>query len=112
HIPYKGGAPATTDMVGGAVQAGFINLPGVLPFIKTDKLTALAIAASKRSPALPEVPTFAELGYSGFEGSSWYSLAAPVGTPAPVIQTLYAALTEVMADPRVLAQLEAQGVEP
>lgn len=112
HIPYKGAAPATTDMVGGAVQAGFINLPGVLSFIKTGKLTALAIAASKRSPALPNVPTFAELGYSGFEGSSWYSLAAPAGTPAAVVDTLYAALAKVMNDPKVQEQLEAQGVEP
>ena len=112
HIPYKGAAPATTDMVGGAVQTGFINLPAVLPFIKDNKLNALAIAAGKRSPALPNVPTFAELGYSGFEGSSWYSLAVPKETPKEAVDTLYGALSKALADPDVLAQLEQQGVEP
>lgn len=112
HIPYKGAAPATTDMVGGTVEVGFINLPAVLPFIKDDKLNALAIAAGERSPALPDVPTFTELGYSGFEGSSWYSLAVPAGTPQEHIDVLYDALSKAMASPNVLAQLETQGVEP
>lgn len=111
HIPYKGAAPAAIDMVGGIVQVGFLNVPAVLPFIKTGKLTALALAASKRSPTLPNVPTFSELGYSGFEGSSWYSLAAPAGTPAAAIDILYAALVKTMKDPQVERQLEAQGVE-
>lgn len=112
HIPYKGAAPATTDMVSGAVQTGFINLPAVLPFIKEGQLTALAIAAGQRSSALPDVPTFAELGYSGFEGSSWYSLAVPKDTPSEVVDTLYDALGKALDNPEVLAQLERQGVEP
>lgn len=111
HVPYKGAAPATTDMVGGVVQVGFINLPAVLPFINSEKLNAIAIAASRRSPALPDVPTFAELGFQGFEGSSWYSLAVPAETPDAVVATLYAALTKTMNDPEIKKKLETQGVE-
>ncbi|OWT62063.1 Bug family tripartite tricarboxylate transporter substrate binding protein [Candidimonas nitroreducens] len=112
HVPYKGAAPATTDMVSGLVQVGFMNLPAVLPFVKSGKLHALAIAASSRSPTLPDVPTFAQLGYSGFEGSSWYSLAVPAKTPDAVVQTLYSALANTMHDPKILKQLAAQGIEP
>jgi tripartite-type tricarboxylate transporter receptor subunit TctC len=112
HVPYKGAAPATTDMVSGLVQVGFMNLPAVLPFIKSGKLRALAIAASSRSPTLPDVPTFTQLGYAGFEGSSWYSLAVPAKTPDAVVHTLYAALEKTVHDPKVLKQLAAQGIEP
>ena len=112
HVPYKGAAPATTDMVSGLVQVGFMNLPAVLPFIKSGKLRALAIAANGRSPTLPEVPTFAQLGYKGFEGSSWYSLAVPAKTPDAIVQTLYAALAKTMHDPKILKKLADQGIEP
>ena len=111
HIPYKGAAPAATDMVSGAVQVGFINLPAVLPFIQDQRLKALAIAAAQRSPALPDVPTFAELGYDGFEGSSWYSLAAPAGTPQPILDKLRDALAKTLDDKQVQEQLAKQGVE-
>ncbi len=92
HVPYKGAAPASTDLAGGLVKVGFLNLPAVLPFINQGKLHALAIAANKRSPALPDVPTMDELGYDGFKGSSWYSMAVPAGTPKDVVDSLYAAL--------------------
>jgi len=112
HVPYKGAAPASTDLAGGLVKVGFLNLPAVLPFIKQGKLHALAIAANKRSPALPDVPTMDELGYDGFKGSSWYSMAVPVNTPKEVVDTLYAALKKVSENPDTIAMYEKQGVEP
>lgn len=111
HVPYKGAAPASTDLAGGLVKVGFLNLPAVLPFIKEGKLHALAIAANKRSPALPDVPTMDELGYDGFKGSSWYSMAVPANTPKEVVDTLYAALKKVSENPETLKLYEKQGVE-
>ncbi|WP_031242726.1 Bug family tripartite tricarboxylate transporter substrate binding protein [Advenella kashmirensis] len=111
HVPYKGAAPASTDLAGGLVKVGFLNLPAVLPFIKEGKLHALAIAANKRSPALPDVPTMDELGYDGFKGSSWYSMAVPANTPKEVVDTLYAALKKVSENPETVKLYEKQGVE-
>lgn len=112
HVPYKGAAPASTDLAGGLVKVGFLNLPAVLPFIKEGKLNALAIAANKRSPALPDVPTMDELGYDGFKGSSWYSMAVPAATPKEVVDTLFAALKKVSENPETIKMYEKQGVEP
>ncbi len=112
HVPYKGAAPASTDLAGGLVKVGFLNLPAVLPFIKEGKLRALAIAANKRSPALATVPTMDELGYDGFKGSSWYSMAVPADTPPDVVQTLYAALKKASDNPETIKMYEKQGVEP
>lgn len=111
HVPYKGAAPASTDLAGGLVKVGFLNLPAVLPFIKEGKLHALAIAANKRSPALPDVPTMDELGYDGFKGSSWYSMAVPANTPKDVVDRLYAALKKVSENPETVKMYEKQGVE-
>ncbi len=111
HVPYKGAAPASTDLAGGLVKVGFLNLPAVLPFIKEGKLHALAIAANKRSPALPDVPTMDELGYDGFKGSSWYSMAVPANTPKAVVDRLYAALKKVSENPETVKMYEKQGVE-
>lgn len=112
HVPYKGAAPASTDLAGGLVKVGFLNLPAVLPFIQDGKLHALAIAANKRSPALPDVPTMDELGYDGFKGSSWYSMAVPAATPKEVVDTLFAALKKVSENPETIKMYEKQGVEP
>ena len=112
HVPYKGAAPASTDLAGGLVKVGFLNLPAVLPFIKEGKLRALAIAANKRSPALPDVPTMDELGYDGFKGSSWYSMAVPAGTPQDVVDALYGALKKASENPETIKLYEKQGVEP
>ncbi len=112
HIPYKGAAPASTDLASGLVKVGFLNLPAVLPFIKDGKLHAIAIAASKRSPALPDVPTMEELGYEGFKGSSWYSMAVPANTPKEIVDTLYAALKKVTENPETVKMYDKQGAEP
>ena len=81
HVPYKGGAPALQDLIGGQVQLMFDNLPPSLPQIKAGKLRALAVTRPTRAPALPDVPTIAEAGLPGFEASSWFGVLAPAGTP-------------------------------
>ena len=81
HVPYKGSAPALTDLIGGQVQIMFDNLPSSLPQIKAGKLRAIAVTSLKRAPALPDVPTISESGLPGFEASSWFGVLAPAGTP-------------------------------
>jgi tripartite-type tricarboxylate transporter receptor subunit TctC len=85
HVPYKGSAPAITDLLGGQVQLMFDNIPSALPHIRAGKLRALATTGAKRDPALPDVPTIAEAGVAGYEAGVWFGLAAPAGTPADVI---------------------------
>ncbi|MBH1964241.1 MAG: tripartite tricarboxylate transporter substrate binding protein [Comamonadaceae bacterium] len=111
HIPYRGAAPATTDMVAGTVQAGMLNVSVVVPFIKDGRLKALAYGGAKRSPELPDVPTFAEAGLKGMETGSWYSLAAPAKTPAAVVERLAQALEKVKASPEFRAALDRQNSE-
>ena len=85
HVPYKGSAPAITDLLGGQVQVMFDNIPSALPHIRSGKLRALATTGAKRDPALPDLPTIAEAGVNGYEAGVWFGLAAPAGTPAEVI---------------------------
>jgi tripartite-type tricarboxylate transporter receptor subunit TctC len=109
HIPYKGSAPAVTDLVGGQVQLMFDNLPSSLPFIKAGKLRALAVTSAARSPALPDVPTIAESGVPGFEASSWFGLLAPAGTPRDVVAKINADTAKWLASPDAKEKLAAQG---
>ncbi|MDP3641000.1 MAG: tripartite tricarboxylate transporter substrate-binding protein [Alphaproteobacteria bacterium] len=111
HVPYKGAAPATTDLVAGAVQVAMLNISAVLPFIKADRVKALAYGGSKRSTDLPDVPTFAEAGLPGMESGSWYSLAVPAKTPAAVVDKLAQALLKVQAHPEFKKLLTAQNAE-
>jgi tripartite-type tricarboxylate transporter receptor subunit TctC len=98
HVPYKGAAPATVAMVSREVNVGFVNITPQLPHVKAGRLRPLAITSAKRSPALPDVPTVDEAGrLRGYVADSWYGLFAPAGTPKPVIDKLYQALTTVMA---------------
>jgi tripartite-type tricarboxylate transporter receptor subunit TctC len=85
HVPYKGSAPAITDLLGGQVQVMFDNIPSALPHIRAGKLRALATTGAKRDPALPDLPTIAEAGVNAYEAGVWFGLAAPAGTPAEVI---------------------------
>jgi tripartite-type tricarboxylate transporter receptor subunit TctC len=85
HVPYKGSAPAITDLLGGQVQVMFDNIPSALPHIRAGKLRALATTGAKRDPALPDLPTIAEAGVNAYEAGVWFGLAAPAGTPADVI---------------------------
>lgn len=111
HIPYKGAAPATTDMVAGTVPVGLLNVSVVLPFIKDGRLKALAYGGAARSAAMPNVPTFAEAGLKGMETGSWYSLAAPAKTPAAIVERLSKALETVKASAEFKAVLEKQNSE-
>jgi tripartite-type tricarboxylate transporter receptor subunit TctC len=112
HVPYRGIAPAVSDLVGGQVSMMFAPLQTALPFIRSGKLRPLGIASQKRSPLLPEVPTIAEQGVARFEAVSWYALMVPAGTPAEVIDRLQGATARFLALPETRAKLAAQGMDP
>jgi len=95
HIPYRGAGPAITDMIAGSVPVCMLNISVVQQYVKNGQLKALAYASTKRSPTLPDVPTFAEAGLAGFVSGSWYSLAAPANTPAAVVDKLAKAFVAV-----------------
>jgi tripartite-type tricarboxylate transporter receptor subunit TctC len=111
HIPYKGGAPALNDLLGGQVDATFMNINTGLSNIKAGKLRALAITGSKRSLLLPEVPTMEELGIKGVTVYSWQAVVAPRGLPADVKTKLYNALVSSLNDPQVKTKLLELGFE-
>jgi tripartite-type tricarboxylate transporter receptor subunit TctC len=110
HIPYKGGAPALNDLLGGQIPFMFTNRIGALPYIKSGKVRALGVADSARSPQLPEVPTFVEAGYPDFKVLVWSGIMAPAGTPAGVITRLHDAIAESMQSADVKATLDGMGV--
>ncbi len=112
HVPYKVIGQATTDLLSGQVSLWFPTIPGALPHIKAGRMSALAVAGAKRSPALPEVPTVAESGVPGFEASTWYPILAPAGTPNAIVDRLNTRLVAILNTPEVNAQLVRQGVEP
>lgn len=111
HIPYKGGAPAINDLLGGQVDFSFQNVNAVLPHIKAGKLHAIAVTGDKRSPVLPDVPTLAEAGVKGAEVYSWQGLAAPKGLPPAVKDKLSAAAIAAINDPDVKKRMVEQGLE-
>ena len=108
HVPYKGSAPALTDLIGGQVQLMFDNLPSSLAFIKAGKLRALAVTSTTRAGALPDVPTVADF-VPGFEASSWFGLLAPAGTPPAVIAKINGEVAKWLATPEAREKLTAQG---
>jgi tripartite-type tricarboxylate transporter receptor subunit TctC len=109
HVPYKGSAPALTDLIGGQVQLMFDNLPSSLQFIKAGKLRALAVTSAERSSALPDLPTLSESGLAGFEASSWFGVLAPAGTPRDIVTKLNGAIAAWLASPDAKEKLAAQG---
>jgi tripartite-type tricarboxylate transporter receptor subunit TctC len=112
HVPYKGSAPALTDLIGGQVQLMFDSLPSAMPHLKAGTIRPLAVTTAKRSAALPEVPTVAESGYPGFAISTWYGVWAPAGTPQPVVQRLSHEIAAIVRLPEVRQQFAALGAEP
>lgn len=112
HIPYKGTAPALTDVIGGQVQMMFSVAPAVLPHIASGRLRALAVTGDKRLPGLPQVPTVAESGLPGFESSLTYGLMAPAGTPETLINELSAQILKAAATPAFLERLANEGAVP
>jgi len=111
HIPYKGGAPAISDLLGGQVEASFQNVNAVLQHINAGKLKALAVTGDKRSAVLPAVPTLAEAGVKGVDVYSWQAIVAPKGLPADVRSRMGEALTAALADAKVRQQFTAVGLE-
>jgi tripartite-type tricarboxylate transporter receptor subunit TctC len=110
HIPYRGGTPLITAVLGNEVQFILDNLVIMLPHIQAGKVRALAVAADQRLPQLPDVPTLAEVGYPQLNLTSWTGLAAPGGTPEAVVQTLYKAVRQVATSPAMVANLKERGV--
>ena len=109
HVPYKGGAAAITDMIGGRVSVMFLNQDTLLPQVRSGKLRALAVASAKRNPAYPDTPTVAESGYPGFSAESWFGLSAPANTPPAVIQKLNQATVKALSSAEIRQKLESVG---
>lgn len=112
HVPYKGNAPAVADLMGGHIPVMCNNLGGTLPYMNSGQIRILAQTGKTRSAAVPDVPTFAELGISGLEAGLWMGLVAPKGTPAEVIKTLNAALAKAMTSPALKDKLQQLGATP
>lgn len=109
HIPYKGAGQAMNDAVAGQVDAITDNLPSALPHIKAGKLRALAVLSEKRSPALPDVPTYGELGFPQMGGGGWFGVVAPAGTPPAVVAKLNAAIHQAMKNPEFAKKMDESG---
>ncbi len=112
HIPYKGSAPALTDLAGGQLQLMFDSMPSATPMINSGKLRAIAVTTTKRAKARPDLPTIAESGFPGFDISTWYAYWAPKGTPSDIVEKLSAAAAQALKNPEVIAKYEAMGAEP
>ena len=112
HVPYKGAAPATSDVLGGQVDLLFADVAAVLPHLKAGRLKALGIGSSKRFEGLPEVPTIAEAGLAGYEGGGWLGLVVPAATPREAIAALNAAVSKSLASPEVRERLVALATIP
>lgn len=112
HVPYKGAAPAITDLMGGQVAGFFGDVPGLIGHVKGGKLRALGIAAPKRHPALPDVPTLEEQGIKGVDTVNWYALFVPAATPAATVEALNKAVRASLAAPAVRDRLIASGADP
>lgn len=109
HIPYKGGGPAMTDVIGGHVQFMFEVIPQLLPHVQAGRLHALAISSAERSKAIPSLPTVAEQGLPGFQSSTWFGILAPAGTPEAVINRLNAEFSKALADPEMAKRITDLG---
>jgi tripartite-type tricarboxylate transporter receptor subunit TctC len=108
HVPYRGSAPALTDLLGGQVQVMFDNLPSSIEYIRAGRLKALAVTTATRSTALPDIPTVGDF-LPGYEASNWLGVGAPKGTPAEIIDKLNKQINAALADPRMQARLADQG---
>lgn len=111
HIPYRGGGPAVSDVMGGQVPLLWVSIPAAAQFVKTGKLKALAVSTLKRSAAFPEIPTMQEAGVADFEVDSWYAMFVPAGTSKPIIDKLNRALNNLVHEPDIRTKLLAQGSE-
>jgi tripartite-type tricarboxylate transporter receptor subunit TctC len=111
HVPYRGSAPALVDLLSGQLHSMFDNLPGSIGHIKNGKARALGVTATKRSAALPDVPTIAET-VPGYEADVYYGIAAPKGTPAEIVSKLNSAFNAILNDPKLRTRIAELGAEP
>jgi tripartite-type tricarboxylate transporter receptor subunit TctC len=109
HVPYKGAAPAVTDLLGGQVEATVLDIPVLLPHIRSGRMRALAIATEKRSPVLPDLPTMAEAGYPQVQADNWYGIVVPAATPKPVVMRMNALLVKSIQAPETRERLGSLG---
>ena len=111
HVPYKGGGPATNDLIAGTVDFMFDMLPAATPYLKATppRMRAMVVATDKHLAQLPDVPTFAELGYKGLEMSNWFGIVAPKATPAPIIAKLNEAINRALKEPDLAQRITGPG---
>jgi tripartite-type tricarboxylate transporter receptor subunit TctC len=112
HVPYKGGAPAALALISGEVQLGFNTAPVAVPHIKSGKMRGIAVTSAKRNPALPDIPTVAESGVSGYDMINWYGTVLPTGTPAAIVNRLNADMNKALELPDVRQRLARLGADP
>ena len=112
HVPYKGNAPALTDLIGGHVEMIISGVPALIPHLKSGRIRAVAIGSLKRFAAIPEVPTFDEQGLKGYEASTWFGFMAPIKTPRDIILKLNAETAKVLASKEIRDRYQVEGLEP
>ncbi|MBI3938216.1 MAG: tripartite tricarboxylate transporter substrate binding protein [Betaproteobacteria bacterium] len=112
HVPYKGAAPALTDLISGQVQLAFSSLPAALPQIKAGRVKAIAVTSAKRAGAAPDIPTIAESGVAGYDATNWYGVLAPAATPKRIVGSLNAGMLQVLRSPDVADAITRQGADP
>jgi tripartite-type tricarboxylate transporter receptor subunit TctC len=110
HIPYRGSAGATNDLIGGHVSLAFQSIHVIMPLAQTNQVRLLAIASKERSPVAPELPTLQELGLPGFEVDLWFGVLAPAGTPQEIVERYNAVINEILRTPQVVEKLAKQGL--
>jgi len=112
HIPYRGVAPALTDILGGRISGMIVNMISAKPHVDARTLRALAVSARQRTPGMPDIPTIAEAGVPNYEALQWFGLLAPAGTPASIVNRLQAEIAKALQSADVNARLAADGAEP
>ena len=112
HAAYRGIGPAITDLLGGQTQTMMPGLAAAMPHIKGGRMVPIAVTGSKRHPLLPEVPTFEEMGYRGFDGVQWYGIVGPANLPAAITNQLNAEINKALADPQLRERLAGEALEP
>jgi len=112
HVPYKGNAPALTDLVGGHIEMGFAGITAQIPLINAGKLRGIAVSSRERFPAIPNIPTFNESGLPGYEASTWFGLMAPAGTQTDIVRKVNADVAKILARADIKEKLAADGQVP
>lgn len=112
HVPYKGGSPMMTDLIGGQVPLAFDNLPSAMPHIKSGKVRAIAVTTAERWPDAPDIPTIAESGVAGYDGSAWFGILGPAGMPRAVADKVHQGVAEILKEPAFAKRLLELGAQP